>query len=79
MSCSRMAFASFLKPGRFGITTVDADELLAIRDGLVRSPLTRYSKCRFGPVAVPVEPTVPIVWPYSTRCPRRTAMRPRWA
>src|SRR3990167_5967179 len=66
-SCSRTAFASCLKPGKLTATSVATDGSLTIIDGLVRTPLTRYSKCRFGPVAVPVEPTVPMFWPCSTR------------
>src|SRR3989344_1575687 len=43
------------------------------------TPLTRNSKCRCGPVAQPVAPTAPRVWPCSTDCPWRTSMRLRWA
>src|SRR6218665_2207990 len=42
-------------------------------------PLTRNSKCRCGPVAQPVAPTAPSVWPCSIDWAGRTSLRLRRA
>ena len=44
--------------------------------GLTGVPLTLTSKCRCGPVAYPVLPTVPILWPFLTFWPTETLMPP---
>ena len=49
--------------------------------GLTRLPLTRTSKCRCGPVTLPVEPILPIRCPAETESPADTRSEPRciWA
>lgn len=49
------------------------------RRGSTAAPRTRNSKCKCGPVALPVAPTRPITVPTSTRCPTRTVICARWA
>ena len=49
------------------------------RRGSTAAPRTRNSKCKCGPVALPVAPTRPITVPTSTRCPTRTVIYTRWA
>ena len=41
--------------------------------------LLRISKCRWGPLALPLEPTSAIRWPLSTNCPFFTKSLWAWA
>ncbi len=43
--------------------------------GFCACPFTRVSKCRCGPVQLPVQPTYPITWPCRTCAPCDTAKR----
>jgi len=43
--------------------------------GFLGAPLTRVSKCRCGPVLLPVLPTYPITSPMRTKAPSLAPMR----
>src|SRR5215210_464223 len=47
--------------------------------GFSGAPSMRTSKCRWGPVAKPVDPTTPIGWPLRTRSAGRTPKAAWWA
>jgi len=49
-----------------------------INCGLMRALCQRTPKNRCGPVARPVDPTRPRVWPFFTYCPASTLMSERW-
>jgi hypothetical protein len=53
-------------------TATGAFLLYILEDGFTGRPLTRTSKCRWGPVESPVEPIAAITWPRLTLAPART-------
>src|SRR4029453_3419577 len=70
-SCASCALAA-------GVSTTPSDDC-ATSTGSCWTPSILISKCRCGPVAQPVWPTAPIVWPCSTFAPLATSMWLRWA
>ena len=52
---------------------------LLYRSGSTETPFTWYSKCRWGPVDLPVLPTVAMVCPASTVSPVFTRRLWQWA
>ena len=46
--------------------------------GLMRASCQRTPKNKCGPVARPVDPTRPSVWPFLTSCPAWTLISERW-